>query len=273
MVRIYIDHPILKEHDTVSLNAEQSHYLNHVMRLHLGSPLIVFQEVSGEWNACIDSISKKCVQIQIYNKRRLYQRFAFLGLAFSLVKKDTLFWILEKGTELGVTNFFPLLTKHSSARTLPKDKAQRYIIEASEQCERLCIPKLHELQELTTWIRNCGNTNAWAVALERKSHHPSLSQLFEHIPSLAGIIVGPEGGFSDEEKKILETGSGVYPIMMGHQILRSETACIYGLSVIQEERMNSSKINEGVRSNSNTSSGSTILAQTTSTHSTPKSYL
>ena len=181
------------------------------MRLKKSDPFRLFNEEEGEWR--IQEEIKECV--------RPFKPSPPLWLAFSpLAKPDRMRFLIEKATEMGVTTFIPLKTRYTQGHFDSK-KALAWAIEASEQCERMDIPLfgdmcgIHDLLSMNV---------SWALALERSSHVSAISHA-------NGLIVGPEGGFSNEEKESLKDISS---LTLGPRILRSETAVVAGLAIVNK---------------------------------------
>lgn len=227
MIRLYIPQYTLFPHFSFEATAEQNHYLLHVMRLKPNDPILLFNEKSGEFLASAQ-IKKKSITFTVEQRMRSFIAPPPLWLAFCLIKPHLMHLILEKATELGVTHIQPLISEYSQIRSIHIEKFQKIVIEASEQSERLDIPTIRPVISLSDF---CDNLPAiqWLACLERTQAQPILSALHAHPAS--GVIVGPEGGFSQAEKTRLQA-QNIIPISLGNTILRAETAVIYGLSCL-----------------------------------------
>jgi 16S rRNA (uracil1498-N3)-methyltransferase len=213
--------------DQIPLTKDQDHYLRHVLRLTAHDHLRIFNEQDGEFLSEL-MITKKEARILVREQLRPAMTFSAktrYGLAFSLIKKEALAWMIEKAVELGVKDFYPLTSDHSSQRDIRPDKINSYIIEASEQCERMDIPKCHALQSLKEFVAHHPNC---VVAVERDAGSTPLDAL----KSPAILVVGPEGGWSDAEKESFKM-QNLKTVHFGESILRAETAALFGLSLLK----------------------------------------
>lgn len=210
-MRLY--HPgIIARGVPLSLSDTQHHYLKRVMRLKTGDPFCVFNERDGEW-----SIQGAC-----YTFIRSSVTPAFLWLAFPILRQtERLRFLIEKATEIGVTHFLPLQTDHTQGR-FDERKAKLWSVEAVEQCERLDIPQFFSVQSLENLLTL---DVQWAVALERSSSS-------SYAQKVNGLIIGPEGGFSEREKNEIHKRN-LSCVSLGQNILRAETAALVGLFYIK----------------------------------------
>ena len=207
------------------LNAGQAHYLKSVLRMDTGEHIRAFNPTDGEWIATITDLSKKSATIAPKEQTRTPTEAVPLRLLFPPIKKHRMDFLIEKSVELGVTELYPVITNRTQMRKINVDRIQAQIIEAAEQCERLDIPQLHPLQKLDTVIRQ------WAYgpvlcALERDDQAANYHGEREG----SAFLIGPEGGFDDEERRNLHENKHIIPISLGPRILRAETAALYCLS-------------------------------------------
>ena len=220
----------LKEDTTLSLDEDSTHYLKNVMRRPDGSKLRVFNGRDGEFLAVFTPQSKKTYSLQIENLARPQPASGKeVHLVFALIKKDRQDFLIEKAVELGVTHFHPVLTQQTVIRDLNEKRVLKQIQEAAEQSERLDLPKLEKLRKLEEVSRDWEDTPLYA-ALERTE-----AEFFGKIsiPADCGLLIGPEGGFSEVERETLLKNKKITPVSFGDQILRAETAALFGLSIIK----------------------------------------
>lgn len=135
--------------------------------------------------------------------------------------------VIEKSVELGVTDFHPVLTHHCDVRKLNTSRIKAQIKEAAEQCERLTLPKLHDVHDIHKAILNWSDNIPLYAALERYDAQP-LNK--EDVADEAAFLIGPVGGFSEDEKAFLAQRKNITPISLGDNVLRTETAVIACLS-------------------------------------------
>lgn len=220
----------MQEATTLPLTGEQTHYLKTVMRRPDGAQLRLFNSREGEWLGTLHFAGKKDGSVALQRQIRLpASRALTLHLVFAPIKKDRMDFMVEKAVELGVTDLHPVLTQYTTIRDVNEARMIRQIQEAAEQCERLDVPKLHPLQSLKDFIKTWRGTPLLA-ALEREEA-PYIGSL-SPIPPETGLIIGPEGGFSEDERLLLTQPDWVKAVNLGEQILRSETAALFGLSVL-----------------------------------------
>lgn len=221
--RIYVDQN-LTDGGSIELADQHVHYLLKVLKLEEGEPVRVFNGRDGEFVGEFRPDSKKHASLDTLTL--LYEQPEprhDIHLYFAPIKKDRLAFLIEKAVELGVTNLHPILTAHTENRKPNMDKIQAYIIEAAEQCERMDIPVLHPIENMVA----CRFHNPTFVAIERVDYGP-----FDTSQSEVGIMIGPEGGWSKEEKDFLLAHEKMHPVSLGKRILRAETAALFMLSRI-----------------------------------------
>ncbi|MBP7190281.1 MAG: 16S rRNA (uracil(1498)-N(3))-methyltransferase [Rickettsiaceae bacterium] len=220
--RIYVESN-LSEGSIINLNQEQSHYLTNVLRLKIGDVVRLFNENSGEYQAYIDSFTKKSCNLKISKLYRMPFKSSKLSLIQSVIKNDRMAQILDMSTQLGVSGIFPVISDRSQVRTINKERFEKIIIESSEQSERLDVPHLHEVEKLEDLLSK-GLFDKVIMANENEEIKKLLTkQDVEGCKNLA-ILVGPEGGFTDRELSFILSNPNVCSISLGSNVLRSETA-------------------------------------------------
>lgn len=231
MIRLYLNYP-LETKTRVELNIEQSHYLCHVMRQKKGDTLAVFNPKDGEWLAQIYNIGKKYVSVEIQKFQHKSHSQSILWLAFAPLKKDATDFLLEKATELGVTHLQPLWMERSNTQSLNLKRWEKITIEAAEQCERQDIPLILPSIKLASFLNSLPQQVDWFASIEREKS-PQLNEILPKKDQCSwGFIVGPEGGFSSQEKGLLAQKS-IPSISLGSRILKSETAALSMLAIAQ----------------------------------------
>ena len=208
----------------MTLSKEQSHYVQNVMRMNTDDDIRLFNGTDGEWLASLNHVSKKqtdCILKEKVLEQPIDQPRTHLICA--PLKNNRMSMIIEKCTELGITDFHPVITKRTEIRSIRKDRIEKQIIEACEQSERLDIPKLHEIKTLEDLIQNWEHTNTIHAALERTETKNKNSTTFQED---SAFLVGPIGGFTNEEHNTLLKKKNIKELSLGHNILRAETAAI-----------------------------------------------
>jgi 16S rRNA (uracil1498-N3)-methyltransferase len=211
---------------TSKLDKSQSHYVNKVMRVKVNEVFSLFNS-SGEWEAKILDISKSIVEFNITKQLRQKESPKELWLAFSPIKSNYFNFMIQKATELGVTKFLPIIFDRTVVRKINKERIEKVIIEAAEQSNRINVPSIEKLQNLKSFLNN--NMDLIFTDLNSKNKKLDLKKLTEN-PTC--IIIGPEGDFSEAERKQIFSFKSVQPIKINENILRSETAVISAISII-----------------------------------------
>ena len=222
--RLFVRQP-LGDDVQVELDGGQANYLGNVLRLGAGSELLVFDGLSGEWLARISEAAKKRMTLSIERKTREAESIPDVWLAFAPVKRAQTDWLIEKATELGAARLVPVMTQRTVAERVRLDRLESIAIEAAEQCGRTRVPEIAEPMKLARFIKELDPARRLYFADE--SGGDALAGTFREGP--AAILVGPEGGFTDEERTLVR-GSGAAAISLGPRILRAETAALAALS-------------------------------------------
>ena len=209
------------------LDKSQSHYLTKVMRVKENEVFSLFNN-NGEWEANILGISKSIVEFKIIKQLRKKENTKELWLAFSPIKSNYQNFMIQKATELGVTKFLPIIFERTIVRKINKERLKKIVIEASEQSNRINVPIIEESQNLNNFLK----TNSInLIFTDLNSDNNKIDKLkFSDKPVC--IIIGPEGDFSEAEREKILSFSGVQAIKINENILRSETAVISAISII-----------------------------------------
>ncbi len=211
---------------TATLDKSQSHYVSKVMRIKENEVFSLFNN-SGEWEAKILRISKSIVEFNITKQLRQKENFKELWLAFSPIKSNYFNFMIQKATELGVTKFLPIIFDRTIVRKINKERLEKVIIEAAEQSNRINVPFIEQPQSLKSFLKN--NMDLIFTDLNTSKKKIDLTKL---TTKPTCVIIGPEGDFSEEEREEILQFKGVQPIKINENILRSETAVISALSII-----------------------------------------
>ena len=209
-----------------SLDKSQSHYLSKVMRINIGQSFSLFNQ-SGEWEAKIKEINKGIVKFLVIKKLRSANNERDIWLAFAPIKLNYLSLMIQKATELGVTKFIPILTERTIVRKLNDKRLNKIIIEASEQSNRLKVPKLEKILKLNEFLKLNQNTNI--IFGDLNTDNSKIN--FKSSDPLC-ILIGPEGDFTLKERKNILKLKKLIPLKINQNILRSETAAISMISII-----------------------------------------
>jgi 16S rRNA (uracil1498-N3)-methyltransferase len=234
--RFYVpEHEVSKpsphaSNESITLHSsEVFHQMKNVLKLQKEEKFIFFNGDKNEYLSHIVSYSKKNeVEIEIDDVTQNHVSFPKeVFLFFSLIKKDNVDWILQKGTEVGVSHFIPVISSRSEKKELNMERAQKILVEASEQCGRNIPPQLHPLMKLENVFNEFDLS---FIVFEKDS--PALKEEILTDTSI-GLFVGPEGGWSKEELALFKEKGGRF-CSLGETTLRAETAAIVGSALIQE---------------------------------------
>ena len=209
------------------LDKSQSHYISKVMRIKESEVFSLFNS-NGEWEAKILNISKSLVEFSITKQLRQKEYPKELWLAFSPIKSNYFNFMIQKATELGVTKFLPIIFDRTVVRKINKERLEKVIIEAAEQSNRINVPSIEEPKSLKKFLDD-KKMDLIFTDLNSKTNKLDLKKLTNN-PSC--VIVGPEGDFSETEREEILSYKGVQAIKINENILRSETAVISALSIV-----------------------------------------
>jgi len=221
--------------ESLSLNFEskldksQSHYLVKVMRVKIGESFSLFN-TNGEWLAKINKISNGIVEFSIIEKLRQKVSTKEIWLAFSPIKSNYFNFMIQKGTELGVTKFIPIIFDRTIVRKINKERIKKIIIEAAEQSNRINVPVLENVQNLKSFLSK--NTKKIDLIFTDLNSSKKKLDINKQANKPLCAIIGPEGDFSENERKQILNFEGVKPININENILRAETASISVISII-----------------------------------------
>ena len=209
------------------LDKDQSHYLSKVMRVKENEVFSLFNK-EGEWEAKILGISKNIVEFKIIKQLRQKEITKELWLAFSPIKSNYQNFMLQKATELGVTKFLPIIFDRTVVRKINKDRLEKIVIEASEQSNRINVPNIEDAQDLDSFLKK----NSMDLIFTDLNSNINKVDKSKFTDKPVCIIIGPEGDFSETEREKILSFKGVQPVKINENILRSETAVISAISIV-----------------------------------------
>ena len=220
----------------IYIKEKQHHFLKNVLRVKLNDVINVFDGITGEWRSQVISISKDKTALKIEKKIREFETQPDIWLIFAPIKLFRLNIIIQKAVELGVSKFVPCKTEFSNFDKLNYTNLELNAIEAAQQCERIDIPKIEKIINLDAIIKELPNDRAIVFCDESDTNLPSIYEevrLNLNNYSKWSVIIGPEGGFSNEERDLIKKQKNVLRVTLGSRILRSDTAAISSLFCIQ----------------------------------------
>ncbi|UWR92729.1 16S rRNA (uracil(1498)-N(3))-methyltransferase [Phaeobacter inhibens] len=232
-IRLYVEHP-LGAGQSVPLDRDQAHYLFGVMRQTVGAQLLLFNGEDGEWRAEVAEASKRSGVLICQERTRPLVLPPDLWLLFAPIKKARTDFIVEKAAEMGAARILPVQTEFTNSDRIRQDRLQAHAVEAAEQCGGTYVPEVADLQKLSRLLDHwpeerqlmfCDEAevgSALALASETAAQAPW------------AIVIGPEGGFSEAERKRLHALPQSHVVSLGPRILRADTAAVAALTVWQQ---------------------------------------
>ena len=212
---------------TDRLDKPQSHYLVKVMRIKESEVFSIFNQ-NGEWEAKVLKISKGIVEFKTVKQLRKKESSKELWLAFSPIKSNYQNFMIQKATELGVTKFLPIIFDRTVVRKINNERLEKIVIEASEQSNRLNVPEIEKAQDLKNFL----NSNSMDLIFTDLNSDNKKIEKSKLTDKPICIIIGPEGDFSEAEREEILSFKGVQSLKINENILRSETAVISAISII-----------------------------------------
>ena len=229
-IRLYFPDKIQSDLSS-HLTNEQTHYVKDVMRLKIGDKLSIFNTL-GEWKAAIESYEKKGAKIKIMEKVRDKDNEKNIWLAFSPIKQNPLNFVVQKGTELGVQKFNPILSERTIVREINIQRVTKIVIEASEQSNRISVPEINKPVFLKRFLSTFPK-NGCLIFCDINSNQNNLKKIFEKkFDGPICILIGPEGDFSENERKMIIDHNQSYSISLAKNILKAETAALSAITIV-----------------------------------------
>lgn len=214
----------------VTLKKEQTHYLRDVMRCDVGAKILLFDGVSGEYLSEITHIDRKKTRINILLKTKCLEIPGDVWIIFCPLKKKRTDFLVEKCTELGVRKFLPILSHNTQTKRVSINRLKTQIIEAVEQCGGNFIPEMDALDRFERVLENFPKNRKIIFCDETLEYENIQKALNEPGLKRVGIFVGPEGGFSSNERKMVQKAGEAVRVSLGKRILRAETAAVSALA-------------------------------------------
>ena len=224
--RLFVDRP-LTAGAALTLDGPGANYLVNVLRLQAGARVKLFDDRTGEWLAAIVEASRKRVALKVEERLRPRESVPDLWLLFAPIKRGRIDWLVEKATELGVARMVPVLTRRTIVDRINLERLCAHAVEAAEQCERTALPELAEPTKLDRLLEDWPPERRLYFADE--SGGAPLAEAATAGP--AAILIGPEGGFADEEREAILAVAAATPISLGPRILRADTAALAAISL------------------------------------------
>ena len=229
-IRLYFPDKIQSDLSS-HLTNEQTHYVKDVMRLKIGDKLSIFNTL-GEWNAAIESYEKNGAKIKIMEKVRDKDNEKNIWLAFSPIKQNSLNFVIQKGTELGVRKFIPILSDRTIVREVNIERIKKIIVESSEQSNRISVPEIRKIETLNFFLSQFPKDGCLIFCDINCNKNNLKSILSKKIEGPICILIGPEGDFSESERKLILDLQQANSITLAKNILRAETAALAAITIV-----------------------------------------
>ena len=233
-IRIFLDVEFLKIGQEYYLNKAQTHYLRNVLRQKDGAKVFIFNNKDGEFLVQILHDLKK-VKIKVIQQTKTYYIGANICLAYAPVKNVKSEYIITKATELGIREIQPIQTERTIIKKVNLIKLELNAIEAAEQSRRVDLPSINDLISLSSFIKSLQNEIVIFADESGDGEPPNIlfqNRSFDKNNKIY-VIIGPEGGFSSVERELIKSYKNSYSIILGPRILRSDTAIISCLALLQ----------------------------------------
>ena len=227
-IRLYHQASI-EENSTSLLSKEHTHYIVNVMRLKRGSNINFFNK-EGEWKSEIIFLDKNRVEVKILEKIKQSITTSNIELAICLVKKNPMETILQKATELGVSKITPIISQRTEVKELNIERVNKIVVEATEQSNQLTPPEISKIIKLKDFLKNLDSSSKLLFA-DVNSKDNLKAENLKGAKTLS-VLIGPEGDFSPLERELILGNSNVVPFTISRNILRSDTAVISAISLV-----------------------------------------
>ncbi|EJF75338.1 16S rRNA (uracil(1498)-N(3))-methyltransferase [Bartonella alsatica] len=229
--RLFIRQPLALNGE-IKIEGAQASYLVSVLRMQEGAEILLFNGKDGEWLAKLITIKKKVVVAQLIRQERLQTSRSNLIYCFAPLKSARLDYMVQKAVEMGVSTLQPVITHHTQITRINMARMEANVVEASEQCGILSLPECVSAVSLAELLANWDETRPLFFCDEAHKSHNPLHLLKKYEITMYGVLIGPEGGFSEKERNFLNKHSFVIPISLGPRILRADTAAVAALALL-----------------------------------------
>ena len=230
--RLHVEAP-LEAGALVPLAPAQQHYLTHVMRLKAGDLVLAFNGRDGEWEAQLEP-NKRAAALRLGAKTREQTAATDLHYLFAPLKAARLDYMVQKAVEMGASRLQPVLTRHSQVARVNVARMRANAIEAAEQCGILTLPQIDEAETLPRVLAVREPSRYLVFCDEDADASDPLAALAAVPPRVPlAVLVGPEGGFADEERAVVLKLPNIVRLALGPRILRADTAAVAALALVQ----------------------------------------
>ena len=231
--RLFVD-AALAAGETVALERSQSNYLGNVLRLSEGDTILVFNGRDGEWQAAIGG-RKRPDSLEIVTQTRRQDRLPDLAYIFAPLKHARLDYMVQKAVEMGASSLQPVLTRFTQVARVNGERMRANVIEAAEQCGILSLATVSEPMALDRYLSQRDGARLLVFCDEAADTSNPIEALHSGLTASDGIdvLIGPEGGFAEEERAVLLRQPQTLRLSLGPRILRADTAAVAALALVQ----------------------------------------
>lgn len=229
--RLFVDAP-LSEGARVPCTPEQASYLRSVLRLADGDEILVFNGRDGEWRARLAAEGKRGASLEMLDRMRAQAGGPDLHYLFAPLKRARLDYMVQKATELGVARLVPVLTRHTVAERVNLDRMRANAIEAAEQCGILRVPDVAEPMKLPALLDGWDTARTLVFCDEAAEQASPIAALSAMSPGPLAVLIGPEGGFSPDERAMIRARPQAVALSLGPRIMRADTAAVAALALV-----------------------------------------
>jgi 16S rRNA (uracil1498-N3)-methyltransferase len=230
-IRLFVEDALEAGLD-ISCTRAQANYLINVMRLGDNAEILVFDGRNGEWRASLSRLKRSDCSLHIVEQVRLQTEGPDIHYLFAPVKRARLDFMVQKATELGVAALCPVMTRRTDSQRIKLERVRANVIEAAEQCGVLRIPHVFEPVTLVKLLEEWDSARRIVYCDEEAPVSSPLEALRPLAPGPLAVLIGPEGGFDEEERSRLRSLSFVTPISLGPRVMRADTAGVAALSLL-----------------------------------------
>ena len=229
--RLFVDHP-LGETARITCSPEQASYLRGVLRLGDGDEILIFNGRDGEWRARLREVGKRGALLEAESLVRAQAGGPDLHYLFAPLKRSRLDYMVQKATEMGAGKLVPVLTRHTVAERVNVERMRANAIEASEQCGILRVPEVGAPVKLPALLQSWDKGRTLIFCDEGAEQSSPLAALAGLEPGPLAVLVGPEGGFSPDERAMIRAVPGTLALSLGPRIMRADTAAVAALALV-----------------------------------------
>ena len=233
--RLYVEAP-LAGGQTLGLDPAQANYLRNVLRLKAGAPVLVFNGCDGEWQATLIDSGKRALALAVGEQTRAQTRPLGLHYLFAPLKHARLDYMVQKAVEMGASRLHPVLTRHTQVTRVNLDRMRANAIEAAEQCGILTLPEIAAPASLEDMLAKRKAERLLVFCDEEAEVRDPIAALAAARPQVGAaplaVLIGPEGGFTEDERSALLRAPNVIRLALGPRILRADTAAVAALTLV-----------------------------------------